>query len=129
MTWLLAILEALLRALLPVLFERSRPHAEDSRRQPELRDRLRRRVRKTWGAAVMVLLMVVLIPGCGTRTIYVPPGEPVRLRETIRNAKVWILDKDGKPVAGRMDLPEGWYCLSLEANECAEGRSAQEPSP
>ena len=32
------------------------------------------------------------LPGCRTQTIYVPRGEPV---------------------PGRMDLPEGWYCLPV----------------
>lgn len=49
--------------------------------------------------------------GCGVRTVYVPHGEPVRLRETIEDAKVWVMDEAGKPVPGRMDLPEGWYAL------------------
>lgn len=64
------------------------------------------------------LLPILLLTGCGggapfTRTIYVPDGEPVRLRETVRSAKVWVLDENGKPVAGKMDLPEGWYCLPV----------------
>jgi len=57
---------------------------------------------------------VLLTSGAGcVRTIYVPHGTPVRLRETIRNAKVWVKDPGGKPVAGRMDLPEGWYALPM----------------
>jgi len=117
MTWLVAILEVVLRALLPVLFEKSRSTAEDSQRQPELGDRLRRRVQKTWGTGKRVclcLVVLLVLSGCGTRTVYVPPGEPVRLRKTIHNAKVWVLDKNGEPVAGVMDLPEGWYALPLE---------------
>lgn len=117
---LLAILEVVLRVLLPVLFERSRPTAEDGAAQPELRDRLRLRIRKTWGLgklACLCLAVILLLPGCGTRTVYVPSGEPVRLRETVRRAKVWIMDADGKPVAGVMDLPEGWYCLPADVDE------------
>jgi len=55
--------------------------------------------------------------GCGLltpkkiRTIYVPAGTPVRLRETIRNAKVWVKDASGVDSESEMDLPEGWYCL------------------
>ena len=127
MRWVVAILEVVLRVLLPALLGRSRPTAEDSRRQDELRDRLRRRVRKTWSApnrsiprsgvpgtaefVCLCLAVVLLLSGCVTRTVYVPPGEPVRLRETVRGAKVWVLDSSGRPVAGVMDLPAGWYCL------------------
>jgi len=68
------------------------------------------------------LLPILLLTGCGggtlfTRTIYVPHGTPVRLRETVKDAKVWVKDADGKPVAGRMDLPEGWYALPMDDEE------------
>ena len=81
---------------------------------------MRRRVRKTWGSgklACLCLVVILLLPGCETRTVYVPSGEPVRLRETVHNAKVWVLDADGKPVAGVMDLPEGWYVLPDDSEE------------
>ena len=111
MRWVIAILEAVLRALVPAIFKASKHTAEDGATQAELRERLRRKVRRTWRLGILLLLVVLLLPGCGTRTIYVPSGEPVRLRETIRGAKIWVLDKDGKPVAGIMDLAEGWYVL------------------
>jgi hypothetical protein len=38
-------------------------------------------------------------------------GDPVRLRQNVKKVKVWVYDKDGKPVAGEADLPEGWYAL------------------
>lgn len=118
MAWLLQILGVILRALLPAILERREPTSEDGVRRPGLRGRLQDRVRDTWARSAVILVLVlslVVVTGCGraTRTIYVPPGEPVRLRETIRSVKVWVADKDGKPVAGRMDLPEGWYCLPL----------------
>ena len=56
------------------------------------------------------LLPIMLSTGC-VRTVYVPHGTPVRLRETVRDAKVWVKDADGRVVGGRMDLPEGWYAL------------------
>jgi len=59
------------------------------------------------------LLPILLLAGC-TRTIYVPHGTPVRLRETVKDVKVWVKDADGEPVAGRMDIYEGWYALPLE---------------
>ena len=64
-----------------------------------------------------LLLPILLLAGCTARTVYVPHGTPVRLRETIHNAKVWVKDADGKPVAGRMDVPKGWYALPLEEDK------------
>lgn len=109
MKWLIPLLEAILRVLIPALVKSTQPTAEDSRPQPELRTRLQDKVRQ---AGWCVILGLVFLSGCQPRTIYVPSGEPVRLRETVRNAKVWVLDKDGQPVAGQMDLPEGWYVLA-----------------
>ena len=68
---------------------------------------------------IPLLIPILLLTGCGsgslfTRTIYVPHGTPVRLRETVEDVKVWVKDSGGEPVAGRMDLAEGWYALPLE---------------
>jgi hypothetical protein len=43
--------------------------------------------------------------------VLVPPGEPVRLRQTIPSAPVWVADAQGRETPGVVDLPEGWYCL------------------
>jgi len=109
---LAAIIVAVLRALLPALFEQAKDTAEDGRRRPKLRDDLRNEVRRTWGRCAVIVLMLAL-SGCGVRTVYVRDGEPVRLREAIPQAKVWVLDADGKAQASTMDLPEGWYCLPV----------------
>ena len=114
---IIAIVEIILRALLPALVEGATPGSEDGARQPLLRERLLERVRARWSSvsipsipSISSILLLLALAGC-TQTIYVPSGEPVRLRETIKAAKVWVMDKNGKPLAGVMDLPEGWYCL------------------
>jgi len=66
---------------------------------------------------VVIILIALLPPGCGARTVYVHDGTPVRPRETIPNARVWVLDETRKPVAGEMDLPEGWYCLERPVDD------------
>ena len=113
MTWIINIIIAILRALVPALIKGSRPTCEEAKRQPELKSRLKDWINKAgWKKASLVLIVLLCLPGCfGNRTVYVPSGEPVRLRETVKGAKIWTLDKEGKPVAGKMDLPEGWYCL------------------
>jgi hypothetical protein len=72
-----------------------------------------------WKQVLPFLLPIVLLAsgaGC-TRTIYVPHGTPVRLRETVKDVKVWVKDADGQVVPGNMDLPEGWYALPVEVDE------------
>ena len=65
-----------------------------------------------------LLPILLLTSGAGcVRTIYVPHGTPVRLRETVKDVKVWVKDADGEPVAGRMDIYEGWYALPLEEDK------------
>lgn len=120
--WLAAIIAGIVQAIVAILAKRSQRTAEDARQQSQLRDRLRREVRRTWAGKSLPMLAVLAmlifsVGGCGVRTIYVPSGEPVRLRETIPGAKVWVLDESGKPVAGVMDLPEGWYCLPVPSEE------------
>ena len=108
------VIALVLGVLLEFFSKRAQPSAEDGDADVQLRDRLRARVRQYWPVALVVGMF--LLSGCGasapfTRTIYVPDGTPVRLRETIHGAKVWVKDANGQAVPGRMDLPEGWYCL------------------
>lgn len=60
---------------------------------------------------VAMLFGSVCLSGCGRRVVLVPPGEPVRLRQTVKKAKIWAADKNGVEVPGEVDLPEGWYAV------------------
>ena len=113
MSWLVAILNILLQ-LLPLLLERKKPTAVDGSPDIKRRDSLRAKVRRYWA----VPLLLIMVAGChSTETIYIPDGTPVRLRETIHDAKVWVLDAEGKPVEGEMDLPAGWFCLPVDIED------------
>lgn len=123
MKWLITLIVELVRLLLPALLERAAKRSEDADSQRELRDRLRARVRQMWRTALLAILLLVPLSGCAVRTIYVPEGTPVRLRETVKRAKVWIMDQSGQTQAADMDLPEGWYCLSVpQEQEDADAR-------
>jgi len=119
MKWVWDILMLLGRVLLPALLGRPETTAEDAARQPALRRRLVRRIRQTRAPTLLLavcLLAAALVscngaPDAPPLTVYVPAGEPVRLRATIPAAAVWVFDAHGNPVAGVMDLPAGWYCL------------------
>lgn len=69
-----------------------------------------------WKHLLPFLLPFMLLTGC-VRTVYVPHGTPVRLRETVWDAKVWVKEADGRVVEGRMDLPEGWYALPVDGED------------
>ena len=58
------------------------------------------------------LVFTLSLAACShTKTILVPTGDPVRIRQTVKGAAVWVPDANGKWIEGTMDLPVGWYCL------------------
>jgi hypothetical protein len=66
-----------------------------------------------------VLLIVVFVSGCAifTRTVYVPDGKAVRLRQDVKNVKIWVKEVGGNTAEGRMTLKEGWYCKPMPQEE------------
>lgn len=61
---------------------------------------------------VIIYSLLASFSGCKFyQTVYVPHGQAVRLRETVKGVKVWVMTKTGEMVPGKMDLPNGWYCL------------------
>ena len=82
------------------------PSSIDQPRRPALRERLRRRIRDAgW------CLALAMLAGCTTPAVYIPAGEPVRLAETIRGAKVEVMLPSGAPAIRTMDIPAGWFAL------------------
>ena len=67
--------------------------------------------------ACATILPLVLLPlGCTpTRVVMVPPGQPVRLAESVK-ARVWAKDASGNIVKSRnrVTIHEGWYALPKE---------------
>jgi len=49
MQWLISLIAAIVRVLLPWVVKQSRPTAEDADPDRKTRDRLRAKVRKLWG--------------------------------------------------------------------------------
>ena len=112
MSLLTRFFKVFLEVLLPFLKKETQDTAVDGAVDKQLKQRLRDRIKQTWGNAAKIIVIAIILSGCGVRTVYVKPGTPVRLRETIPDAKIWVLDENGKPQPSRMDLPEGWYVLS-----------------
>lgn len=60
-----------------------------------------------------VIVCIIGLTGCSilqARTVYIPAGDPVQIRENLKGVKVWVF-VDGKRQASKMDIPEGWYAL------------------
>lgn len=84
---------------------------------------MHRKTSRMISMAGWMLCLLILLSSCQSnlfqrRTVYVPDGEPVRLRETLEDVKVWVaVDTDGDGEFDQwepstMDIPEGWYALS-----------------
>ena len=59
---------------------------------------------------LIALFSVFVIIGCATTdVVYVPPGDAVKLRETVKGVKVWIKTADKIVMPGKADLYNGWY--------------------
>ena len=116
MSVLIAILLSVARAFAPAVAKAAEDTTEDAASNTATKQALRNRINKTWGnaAKVLIVLLCFCLTGCFTRTIYVPNGEPVRLRESLEGVKVWVLDSKGTPTKGEIDIPEGWYALPME---------------
>ena len=67
-------------------------------------------------AASMAICAVACLTafGCSRakRTVYVPDGSPVRIRTTLKNSPVWVMDENGLWIPGTVDIPEGWFALA-----------------
>lgn len=59
--------------------------------------------------SISLVLMFLLIGCATTDVVYVPPGDAVKLRETITDAKVWIKTTEKIVLPGTTTLYEGWF--------------------
>jgi hypothetical protein len=66
------------------------------------------------------ILCALACSGCFTRTIYVPAGKSVMLRQELRSIKVWAKDAAGTMRPGTMTLREGWFVLPCDEPEGPE---------
>ena len=65
-----------------------------------------------WKLIAIALVVIALLSGCGgTRTVLIPPGEPVQLAEPVK-ARVYVT-VEGRRIRSEspVTLPEGWWCL------------------
>lgn len=87
----------------------------------------RRKMGRWITACVIGCFVACATSGCFTRTIYVPDGAPVRLREDVHRVKIWAKDEAGKWVPGRMTLKNGWYAIPAPAPPPPDGWNTGDP--
>lgn len=110
--FLVDLIVGLLKAFLPAAMESSKDtYTVAIEEDKGLEKRLRASVKDVWGPVLVVCVLSLSLVGCGNRTIYIPDGQPVKLREALKSVKVWVKTKDGKIEAVEIDVPEGWYIL------------------
>jgi hypothetical protein len=110
MSFLVELIVAILKAFFPAIQKASKNSYTQAHPQNELKKRLEKSILQHWGKA-LILCFCFFSLGCFERTVYVPDGTPVKLREKVRHVKVWVRDKDKNIIPSVMDLPEGWFVL------------------
>jgi len=108
--FLVKLIIEIFKAIFPVIKEASQDSYTVAVPRKELKERLDNKILKHWGNLV-ILISLIFLTGCFERTIYVPDGTPVKLAETVKNVKVWVITEDGKKKV-TMDLPEGHFVVS-----------------
>jgi len=112
MKFIIELIVALLKAFFPAIKDGLKDTYTVAVPEDDgLKKRLRDKVNATWGTSLALLCLCLCLVGCGTKTVYIPDGTPVKLREALEGVKVWIKDQDGNTIATVMDIPEGWYIL------------------
>lgn len=109
--FLIQLIVALLKAFVPSIGEASKNTYTVAIPEDEgLEKRLRDSVAATWGKTVVFMCLSLALVGCGTRTVYVPDGTPMKIREKVM-VKVWIKVKGGEDLEAEIEVQEGWYVL------------------
>lgn len=103
---IIQIVIGIVLGLLATCLKGPTPATYEQPRRPELKARLTSRVRQ----AGWMLALCLLLTGCRQTAIYVPSGEPVRLVDPIRRARVEVIGPSGTTIR-TMDIPAGWYVL------------------
>jgi hypothetical protein len=110
MNFLIKLLSALLPGIIKELLN-IKPTMAEGKSDGRTEKRLKKKIKKRWSKSKLPLIVFIIIfAGCGVKTVYVPEGDAVKLRETLKDVKVWVKPaKPAEPIAGKLTLYEGWY--------------------
>jgi len=123
---LIALALGLLKIILPAILNKSNDSYAEAHRQKDLTMNIKSRINNVWGQRLSVLLLCCFLSACYTKTIYVPDQVPVRLRQELKDVKVWVVAEDGSVYESTMDLKEGWFVISLPQYGPEEHKETEE---
>lgn len=64
-----------------------------------------------WIVTAFAVLVLGLMSGCGSRTVFIPEDSPIRMGPNAR-AKVYTLQQGQWILSNNyVQIPEGWYCV------------------
>lgn len=109
------IITAILWFVVAVFRRESKPKQQTAKKNSDIRKAAADKISKPPKSPCIAMLLIMALSGCN-RTVYVPEGAALRLREDTAKRKVWI-ETDGGWIAGKMVIPEGYYCLPLSDEE------------
>jgi hypothetical protein len=115
MKWITIVVTVLTQVVLNVIrqIRRGPKHTEgDSDGTTEAK--MKRKLRKEGWIKVVTFITLIALAGCATSTtVYITQGDAVRLREDVKNVKVWVKTKEGEKLPSVMTLEEGGFYMKL----------------
>lgn len=109
------IIAAVLWFVVGVFKREAKPKQQTAKKNQSIKDAAANKINKPPKAPLVAILLLTGAMGCN-RTVYVPEGAALRLREDTAKRKVWIETDEGW-IAGKIVIPEGYYCLPLSDEE------------
>ena len=112
------ILIAILTFIASMIKRAATPKTGEAKKRSDIKQAGAAKLKKQTKSVIIWVITLYLTMSAGgcNRTVYVPDGSPVRLRQTVKNVDVWVYVGD-KWEAGKLDLPEGWYAMPLTDEE------------
>jgi len=72
-------------------------------------------------SAIILIFVLIMAAGCiPIKTVYIPHGQAVQLREPLKAVKVWVITDKGEKLPSTMDIPEGFWVLSYDEDQTDE---------
>ena len=109
MKFLVDLITAILAKVVPAWIKKSKQSMDKGAKPGTQEGKIKEKLKKDgW---IVVFFAIFLFCSCATRVVYIEPGKSVRLRETVKNVKVWVKTDQGEVLPGVADLKEGGFYI------------------